>query len=244
MSIELQYGEWTLLSREGKKAICRCSCGTVRAVWVSNLVSGKSNSCGHLRSNFNIPNPGDVVGNWTVVRDAENHQFWVRCSCGMEKSIYKYSLLGDSLSCGHERRTGPRSRLTWMWKWMHSRCYNESDPMYPYYGGRGIQVDPEWHDLEEYIKWALTNGWKKASRLQIDRVNNDGNYGPHNCRVCSVEENANNKSNNVYMTAFGETKTVGEWARDPRCSVKYATLHERRRRGWDHELALTKPGRR
>lgn len=145
------------------------------------------------------------------------------------------------MSCGHSRKTGPRSRLTWMWKWMHSRCYNSGDPMFPYYGGRGIKVCLEWNDVNAYINWAIENGWSKSSGLQIDRKDNDGDYSPTNCRVVDKVTNANNKSNNRKFTAFGETKTVAEWSRDHRCVVSYATLWQRVSVGWYGEDALTKP---
>ena len=127
-----------------------------------------------------------------------------------------------------------------MWKWMHSRCYNEGDPMYPLYGGRGIYVDERWHIPEEYISWALRNGWKKGAGLQIDRIDNDGPYSPENCRVTTRVVNANNKSKTVRHTAFGETKTLAEWQRDSRCAVSYATLWARvHQAGVSLETALT-----
>lgn len=181
---------------------------------------------------------GDVIGEWTVLEYVGKHHVRAQCSCGVSKRLYLYTLGTDSLSCGHSRRTGPRSRLIWMWKWMHSRCYNPGDPMYQYYGMRGIEVCQEWHNAESYVEWALEHGWKKSSRLQIDRIDNDGNYSPDNCRVVSNVINANNKSNNVIVEAFGERKTVAEWSRDSRCAVSYATFTSRLRRGCDPELAL------
>lgn len=111
---------------------------------------------------------------------------------------------------------------------MISRCYNAKDPMYPYYGQRGITVCSEWRaDADAYINWVLHNGFKKTSGLQVDRIDNDGPYSPENCRVTTSVVNANNKSNNRRLTAFGETKTVAEWSRDPRCAVGYPTLWAR-----------------
>lgn len=226
------YGEWTVIEDpSGQHALCRCSCGNEHWVLKNNLSSGKTSSCGHARRTAPPLAAGDIVGEWKVL-SREGRVASVRCSCGETKDVNVYSLLrGDSLSCGHARKTGPRARLTWMWKWMHSRCYNVEDPMYLYYGGRGITVCKAWHDVDVYIAWALRNGWQKSSGLQIDRINNDRGYSPQNCRVTTNVVNANNKSNNNVLTAFGETKTLGQWVVDPRCAVAYPTLWARAKTG-------------
>jgi hypothetical protein len=129
-----------------------------------------------------------------------------------------------------------------MWKWMISRTTNPLDPMYPYYGERGIVVCDEWADSPDlYIQWAIDNGFKKGSGLQIDRVDNDGPYSPSNCRVCTRAVNANNKSNNVRVVAWGESKTLGEWASDSRCAVSYPTLWARIKNGSEPEWAISTP---
>ena len=66
---------------------------------------------------------------------------------------------------------------------MKSRCYNKNKKNYKYYGGRGIKVCDEWlgeNGYNNFKKWALENGYKKE--LSIDKINNDGNYSPDNCR--------------------------------------------------------------
>jgi hypothetical protein len=114
--------------------------------------------------------------------------------------------------------------------------------MYRYYGERGITVCEEWlASADAYIDWAITNGFKKSSGLQVDRTDNDGPYSPDNCRVVTRATNANNKSNNRRIEAFGESKTIGEWAADERCAVSYATLWARIRDGRDAEGAITTP---
>ena len=115
--------------------------------------------------------------------------------------------------------------------------------MYPYYGARGITVCDQWrNNADDYIDWALRNGKKKAGGTQVDRIDNDGPYSPENCRVTTSIVNANNKSNNVKLTAFGETKTIAEWSRDPRCAVSYPTLCSRARsRTMTHEEMVVTP---
>ena len=80
---------------------------------------------------------------------------------------------------------------------------------YERYGGRGISVCAEWHKAENFIKWALENGYKKW--LQIDRIDNNGNYCPDNCRWVTAKQNSRNRRNTVLLTINGETKSVAEW---------------------------------
>jgi hypothetical protein len=74
---------------------------------------------------------------------------------------------------------------------MKARCNNPKHPKYSRYGGRGISVFADWRGIESFAAWALANGW--AEGLQIDRINNDGNYDPSNCRWISASENARKK---------------------------------------------------
>jgi hypothetical protein len=120
---------------------------------------------------------------------------------------------------------------------MIRRCHNPDDKQYGDYGGRGIVVVQEWHDFHTFCVWALANGAQKGKHL--DRENNDGPYSPDNCRYVTPTVNANNKRNNHLLAAFGETKTIANWARDPRCVVIDSTIRRRMQAGWAAEDALT-----
>lgn len=78
------------------------------------------------------------------------------------------------------------------WQNMKGRCLRKTHPKYPRYGGRGITICNEWLDINNFANWALDNGWKEG--LTLDRINNDGNYEPSNCRWVSVSENSRKKS--------------------------------------------------
>jgi len=80
-----------------------------------------------------------------------------------------------------------------VWCWMKSRCYNQNDTSFYNYGKRGISVCDEWkNNPKAFIEWCSENGWK--SNLVIDRINNDGNYEPSNCRfVAKAESNVNQR---------------------------------------------------
>lgn len=87
--------------------------------------------------------------------------------------------------------------------------------------------------------WSLTNGY--APGLQLDRTDNNGPYSPENCRWATRQQQATNRRSNIRLTLAGETKVLSEWASDPRCTVKYATLYARVRNGWELEQAMSAP---
>lgn len=103
-------------------------------------------------------------------------------------------------------------RLYGVWKTMMHRCYNPKREKYKDYGGRGISVCNEWHDPNAFMDWAEANGY--ADGLQLDRVNNDGNYAPDNCRFATPKENSRNRRNAKHLTINGETRLVVEWCED------------------------------
>ena len=101
-------------------------------------------------------------------------------------------------------------RLYNIWKCMIQRCENEHRTSYPRYGGRGISVCAEWHDFIAFVMWAKSNGYSDS--LTIDRIDNDGNYEPSNCRWSNAVAQANNKSNNVVISICGVSGTVKQWS--------------------------------
>ena len=111
---------------------------------------------------------------------------------------------------------------------MKGRCYNPTDHKYYRYGARGIKICDEWlNNPKTFFDWALANGYKEG--LTIDRINNDGDYCPENCRWTDDFVQANNKSNNKYYEYNGEKKTAGEWARE--LGLTYSAVKSRIARG-------------
>lgn len=106
---------------------------------------------------------------------------------------------------------------------MMDRCYRENASNYHRYGGRGIKVCNEWHDIEVFGKWAEANGFQIG--LTLDRINVDGDYEPNNCRWATRKEQANNRRNTLYITIDGETRTVSGWAK--KSGINRSTISSR-----------------
>lgn len=199
---------------------------------------------------------GKKFGRLTVIKRAENTVLpcgqtktrWLcRCDCGNEIITQGYSLKnGHTKSCGclnremrviaNTKHGKHGTRIYKSWESMKARCYNNNDKKFPRYGGRGITVCDEWrNDFQVFYDWAISHGYKEG--LTIDRINNDGNYCPENCRWVGLNEQANNKSTNQFLTYNGETKTIAEWSRER--GIRYETLRQRIvRYKWSAEKAL------
>lgn len=119
-------------------------------------------------------------------------------------------MMAETAAPAGENKT-PRNRLRDIWYGMIARCHDVEDARYARYGARGITVCPEWHDYDVFRGWSLANGYDNT--LTIDRRDNSKGYGPDNCRWATMEEQANNRSNNRRITYAGTTLTHSEWAR-------------------------------
>lgn len=129
-------------------------------------------------------------------------------------------------------------RLLGVWRTMHNRCYNVTQASYKNYGGRGIAVDAVWHGADGYKRFLQDMGPCPEGGT-LERINNDANYGPTNCRWATRSEQAKNKRNNRLITANGKTQTLQDWARELGCS--HSAIILRIRNGMSEQDAVTKP---
>ena len=147
------------------------------------------------------------------------------------------------MSLTHGACTGRQSRLYKIWADMKQRCNNPNRANYHRYGGRGIGHVSEWNAFENFAEWAESSGYRDD--LTLDRIDNDGNYAPSNCRWVPAAEQARNMRSNRRITYQGRTQTAAEWARE--LGVKHRTVINRLDRGESAEFALetvTKPRER
>lgn len=178
--------------------------------------------------------------------------FLCQCDCGNQTVVAKNALTtGKQVSCGclRKKRIADLNRLPngylrlgKIYRSMKERCYNTASNRYYRYGARGIKICDEWlSDINAFRKWAIDNGYKEG--LSIDRIDNDGDYSPNNCRWIKPSEQWNNTSKTVLIEYNGKSQTLTQWANE--LNIPTSTLHNRLRvHGWSVERALTEPVRK
>lgn len=140
------------------------------------------------------------------------------------------------LKHGHGGRCNQSSEYM-TWQSMLERCRNPKNRYYHNYGGRGISVCKRWIKFENFIS---DMGLKpKDQKYSIERINNDGNYEPSNCKWATREEQESNKRTNRYITYNGVTLHLSAWARKQ--SLKPNCIKNRLKNNWSIEKALTTP---
>lgn len=225
------YGRWTVLcagernSRGESTWICKCECGIIKNVRAYQLKSGRSRSCGCLRTKLNKDITGERFGKLIAIRPTDKRTndgsvHWLcKCDCGNITIVNGRSLrCGLQVSCGclrterldnidrtkiNHKKHGAyqghskRERLYGVWESIKQRCYNPNSKAYKYYGYRKIEMCDEWRrDYAAFRDWAIANGYDpnaKKYKCTIDRINNDGNYEPSNCRFVDMKEQGCNR---------------------------------------------------
>lgn len=189
-----------------------------------------------------MPAPIDLMGmrfgRLTVIkplpRDGTGSRKWLcHCKCGSQY-IASSGALKRRLSCGclrgvasakaqgRELHGGSESVEFKTWVNMKRRCAES-----PTYKKMGIKVCPRWRG--SFTTFLADMGRRPDNCTSIDRINNNGDYEPGNCRWATAKMQANNRSNNRYLTLDGETKCAAEWAR--LAGITRGCLGSRLRRG-------------
>lgn len=189
---------------------CKCDCGNEVLVIASRLTSGHTKSCGCL------------------IKESI-------------KNVAKAYRESSSYKPPKSRRTHGEAGTTLykLWTSMKERCNNKNAENYKYYGEKGVKLCGEWNkNYESFRDWAIENGY--AEGLTIDRINPEDGYTPENCRWATIEEQANNKTTNRYITIDGITKTLAQWAKES--GNNYQTIWRRiAKNGWDEKRAIFTP---
>ncbi len=128
-----------------------------------------------------------------------------------------------------------RSSTYQIWAVMKYRCLNPNFKGYARYGGRGITVCERWMVFDNFYE----DMGECPKGMSIDRINNDGNYCPENCRWATPKQQARNTSRNKPITYKGKTLCISEWAAELGISRK--TLLHRLNYGWSVEKAFNEP---
>ena len=186
-------------------------------------------------------------GRLAVIERAANrnkHVYWLcQCDCGERVEVRADGLTrGSSVSCGCYQHEIVTKHGMWntaaykTWRGMLLRCKTSSHPAYPRYGGRGIKVCERWHDFLAFYADMYPKPFKTAS---LDRIDNEGDYCPENCRWATKKEQSRNRSDNRVLNYYGTERCVTEWAET--LGMKVSALSMRLRKGWTVEDALETP---
>ena len=115
----------------------------------------------------------------------------VVCHCGEVKFVRRDCVaLNKSCGCSHVKHKLSYDPCYSTWAGMLNRCNNIKEPNYKHYGGRGIKVCDEWKDITVFKSWLNSVGWQRG--LELDRIDNDGDYTPNNCRIVTRQQNVCN----------------------------------------------------
>ena len=214
---------------------------TVREIWYNSIEV------------IDMPNfknlTGKKFGRLTVIGvsrkvesgNRERYYWRCKCDCGNEKEVRTDCLTSGLVkACGCLKKDQDKINLTKYHKhklshtklWdtyygMKSRCYDKTDKRYSDYGGRGIEICPEWlENFENFVSWSLENGFD--DNLQIDRIDNDSGYSPQNCRWISIKENCRNRRSNVMIEYQGKMITLVELSEI--LNIPYKTAYSKYRK--------------
>lgn len=242
MKIGERINNLVILDKKGqgfhKDAIykCKCDCGNI--VYFNTSKLKRSKDCGCSKKNRMV---GKKFGMLTILEETNkrtknggNIIYKCKCDCGNITYVASNNLTKGNhktVSCGcynkliKTKHNLSGTRIYDCYVNIKQRCYNKKCKSYKDYGARGIKMCQEWKDKEKgfinFYKWAIENGYKE--NLTIDRINNNGNYEPSNCRWVLMKEQMNNTRRSHYIIYNGEIKTIAEWSRI--LNINYSTLY-------------------
>ena len=184
-------------------------------------------------------------------RDGKHYYWNCSCECGQTRVVELSRLTsGDTKSCGcyklerfiksNTTHGKSKTREYSIWEGIQNRCGDNSNEYNKLYFGRGIRVCDRWSKFENFF---ADMGPAPSKKYSLDRINNDGNYEPGNCRWATPIEQANNRRDNRLETIDGVTKTVADWIRHFNAN-DYLVRGRLRHKNWTLLRALTQPSKR
>lgn len=262
------FGEWEVLKyRSGRGWSVKCvNCGRETYHPVKAIKELRAPKC-LCKFNYGKYNDkkwiGNKYGNLTILNYSDKH-FNCVCDCGEKSAVRPTHLFnGKTKTCarpdcefrfrilseGSTTHGQSKTRLYKVWRGMIDRCTNQNIDSYSDYGGRGIKICDEWKEFMPFYEWATKNGFeenKPGVECSIDRINNDGNYEPSNCRWTNMKEQRYNQRphkqhnrKNIW-TINGETKSAIDWCAEHGLSVPMV-MYRIKTKGMSPEEALTSP---
>ena len=217
---------------------------SVKAVGLLALTYTPLKCEGDMRP-IKIGKPGEKYNRLVLIRPITHLDriHWVcKCDCGNITTTRLYKLItGHTKSCGcMNKEIVSKLKRKYhkiskeipeynSWCSMKNRCYNKNDTNYLSYGGRGIKICKRW--VNSFRDFYKDMGAKPSKKHSIDRVNNNGDYKPSNCRWAKPLEQAMNKRNNLLLTCKAGTKTQSEWCRI--LKINHSSIQYWRKKGKD-----------
>lgn len=172
---------------------------------------------------------GNTYNKLTVIEYIGQSKWKCLCNCGNYTEVRGFDLKRNhTKSCGclaekNALKHGKRNSKEYnSWRAMKDRCYNTSNLKYKDYGGRGIEICNRW--LESFENFLEDMG-EKPKGYSIDRIDNNGNYTPENCRWRSSKEQSYNKRNTLIIEHNNELRNLSEWSQI--LNIPYNTLKSR-----------------
>lgn len=205
-----KYGKWTVLEKidcpmktKSKPLYfkCMCECGEVSECRFTNLRSGRSTQCRSCRDKEMYTDVDSMIGNsygyWTVesvcLVKSDKRKLICICKCGKKSTISASILkLGQSkkcIMCSVKKHGYEGSKTYTTWSAMKARCTNKNNDNYFNYGGRGITFCERWNKFENFLE----DMGERPEDMELDRIDNEGNYESNNCRWVTKSQNALNR---------------------------------------------------
>lgn len=203
-----------------------------------------------IETTSRVAKTGDRFGRYTILgiyfdpKISKQRYARVQCDCGSPPRYSRVDGLtsGKAQSCGCLHKEVVTTHGAWgtplfkIWSAMIRRCTKPQDKKYHRYGGRGIKVCERWLNVNNFID-DMTEGY--LAGLQIDRIDNDGNYEPSNCQWSTRKQQSRNYSRNVILEHDGKRMCVVDWSLVVGIPAK--SIYQRISDGWSAKDTLTKP---